>query len=199
MTTKQKFNISDAVANTDAEETSGDSLKRAIKMGEQMASAFREVERCEAALKEAQEAYNKYRLGDLPELLKELKLDMIRLEDGTEIEVDAEIKCSITKAVADQAYAWLRQNNFGGLIKTNVSVDFGKEEKDKADKLAAQLGKKFENVVEKETVHPATLKSFVKEQLEAGALSASELKLFSVYQYSVAKLKLPKEVNHGRK
>jgi hypothetical protein len=132
---------------------------------------------------------------DLPELMHELGLSEVKLEDGTTVRVADEVECSITEANRFAAHAWLRQNGFGGLIKTSVAFQVPREcgAQEMAETILEDL---HEHEIETtadlvERVHPATLKAFVKEQLAEGR-SVPE-NLFSIFPYSKAKIALPKK------
>ena len=68
-----------------------------------------------------------------------------------------------------------------------------KGEYDEADKLIGLLNKNFKNIPyeEKSTVHPGTLKAFAKERYSLGETLPEEY--FSIYEASIAKVKLGKE------
>jgi hypothetical protein len=66
----------------------------------------------------------------------------------------------------EKFYKWLRENNFGSLIRTEVVAQFGMGEDKKAVALTLSLLKRKYDVIQKQSVHPSTLKAFVKEQLE---------------------------------
>jgi len=166
------------------------SLERAVQMGELMDAADAEVTRLTEELKTAKTRYNDIALESLPQLLKELGLESIKLKSGVKIEVIGGLSCSITKAKHETAMKWLTDNDFGGIIKTQVIVAFPREEQEDAEEFAARAAEEHDGVTYKAAVHPATLKSFVKEQLEAG--TKLPLELFSVYEYDVAKLTRPR-------
>ena len=79
------------------------------------------------------------------------------------------------------------------LIKNDVKVSFAKGEYDEADKLIEVLNKNFKNIPydEKSSVHAGTLKAFAKERYSLGETLPEEY--FSVYEASIAKVKLGKE------
>lgn len=184
------FNLEDAIAQDTTAPPPKDALKRAILMGELMVQADKEVNRLNDELKIAKARYNKIAMDTLPTLLKELKLAFIGLENGVMIEVKGDLSTSITKVNHDLAMAWLIDNKFGGIIKTNVTVAFSAEEQEAAAEFAEATMLEHDGVIYKAAVHPATLKSFVKEQLAAG--TALPLDLFSVHEYSIAKLTQPR-------
>lgn len=68
----------------------------------------------------------------LPEALEEMNLQKFTLTDGSEIAVKPIYAASIPKDRKDEAYAWLRENDYGDLVKNNVTVTFGRGEDEKA-------------------------------------------------------------------
>ena len=98
---------------------------------------------------------------------------------------------TISEAKRADAHAWLRAHNFGGLIKTMVAVPFGCGEEAEARALAARIREQeHHDATVNETVHPMTLKAFVREQVEAG--KPLPFDLFGVFPFTRAKLKMPK-------
>lgn len=179
---------SDAEANA---AVTPDKLERAIKLGERMRDAGAEVDRIAVLLDTATKAYNKIAMDELPTLLRELKLKEITLADGSKIAVKKEYNAAITDERRDEALKWLTENKFGGMIKAAVTIEFPSGKEKAAGVFARKMQKEFDEVTLKAGVHAATLKAFVKEQLEAGA-KKFPLKLFGVHEYFVAKLTQPK-------
>lgn len=167
-------------------------LTRAIRLGELLVEQQAQVKALTAALAEAKERAIQTEQEDLPELMRELELEGFSLKDGTKIELSDDLSCAITEANRNLAHRWLDENGFGGLIKTVVSVDFNREDRE----LALELAKNLQEIHAlatnmKESVHSGTLKSFVREELEKGNVVPFDL--FSVHPYSKAKVKLPKK------
>lgn len=169
-----------------APQEAGASLERIVALARLLRQHQVTVETLTDELTDAKEALRKVEQEDLPELMRELGLELMRLEDGSTVEVVNEVQCAITEAHRPAAHAWLQDNGFGGLIKTEVSVAFGRGEQAAALALAAQIGGTL-----KEAVHASTLKAFVKEQMEAGTKVPFDL--FSVFPYAKAKLKAAKK------
>ena len=115
------------------------------------------------------------------------------LEDGSQISVKDDLFCSIPEEKRAGALKWLEENGHSGLIKHDVKVSFAKGEYDEADKLIEVLNKNFKDIPydERSTVHAGTLKTFAKERYSLGETLPEEY--FSVYEASVAKVKLGKE------
>lgn len=129
----------------------------------------------------------------LPEGLKNLGIRSLTLTSGAEINLVDVISASITDENRPQAHAWLRKEGHGDIIKNNVTVSFGKGEDQYADRLQQELLRmrddgelKFGDVIQKEAVHPSTLKAFVKQQVQDGNEFPGEL--FKLYTGHAVKM-----------
>jgi len=171
-------------------------LERLVELASLMVEQKERVDTYTKLLADAKDAFRRTETEDLPELMREVGLGAVLLLDGTSVAVTDEVDCGITEARKPDAHRWLIDNGFGGLIKTGVSLDFERGNQEAATEFCEQvvelIGRTPEIV---ERVHPATLKSFVKEQLEKGI--AVPFDLFGVRPYSKAKITPPK--TKGRK
>lgn len=168
-------------------------IQRLRVLGELFMRQSVAVAQAQLALKAAQEAFEKTEREDLPLLMQEIGMSSFKLEDGTSIEISQEIQCSIKEENRAQAHRWLVDHDFGGLIKTQVVTEFGRGEIEQAAQYQKLVVERFPEHVPmvKDSVHPSTLKSFVKEQVQGeGADFPKEL--FSVYEFNRAKITLPK-------
>ena len=161
-------------------------LERVVKLANLLVEQQGKVQDLEAQLKEAKANALRTEREDLPELMAECGLKSFTLEDGSSVQVKEEVEAAITELTRDRAMAWLTDNDFGGLIKTSVTVLFDRGEHEAARELALHLQSDYGRAEMKEVVHPATLKSFVKEQLAAG--EPLPLDVFNVRPFNVAKI-----------
>tara|TARA_R110002072_G_scaffold160603_1_gene311838 strand:- start:301 stop:876 length:576 start_codon:yes stop_codon:yes gene_type:complete len=115
----------------------------------------------------------------LPEALEEMNLQKFTLTDGSEIAVKPIYAASIPKDRKDEAYAWLRENDYGDLVKNNVTVTFGRGEDEKAVEFQGLAQKNGFDPIQLEKVEPMTLKGWLRERVEAG--DAIPLDLFGAY------------------
>lgn len=163
-------------------------LQRLVELGDLMVAQEKEVARLTKELAAAKKLHLKTSTEILPDLMSEIGVDEIKLSDGSRITCTAEVDCAITESTREGAMSWLINNGFGGLIKTTVTLEFGSGEREAANELAQELAAEYENSVTlKEVVHPQTLKSFVREQMAAGA--AIPMDTFNVRPYNIVKLK----------
>lgn len=166
-------------------------LKRIVELATLMVAQQRRVEDLKRDLETAQRDLARIETEDLPELMSEVGLNSVTLDDGSVIEVKQDVQCGISEERRNAAHAWLIEHGFGGLIKTEVVVAFGRGEKEAAEEFSAEVVQLTGHTpAVKEAVHASTLKAFVKEQLEAGV--AIPFDLFGIHPYNKAKLKAAK-------
>lgn len=122
----------------------------------------------------------------IPDLLQEAGVSMIKILDGSTVEVKPSIKAAITVDNAEKAYSWLREKGHGDLIKNTLTASFTKEEDAKASELMKVFEEKGYSYQRKEKVEPMTLKKFVQEQIEDG--KEMPMDLFSVYITNITKI-----------
>jgi hypothetical protein len=113
-------------------------------------------------------------------------VSLIKLKDGSAVEVKPFYGARIPLSKVDDAFTWLRENGHGDLIKNNVMLTFGRNQDNEAKSLVADLREKGHNVKQAEKVEPMTLKAFVKEQIQDGKNVPADL--FGVYVASKTKI-----------
>jgi hypothetical protein len=137
----------------------------------------------------------------LPDLMIQLGVSSFKLTDGSSLVIKKFYQASISEEKRLEAFGWLRDHNHDDLIKHEIKAIFGKGEDKVSRKLVETLIAKKINFTDKESVHPSTLKAFVKEQVESQAerLANDEtaepfpMETFSVYVGNIAKIELPKK------
>lgn len=137
----------------------------------------------------AEEAMKKVLREEIPELMAEIGMSEVRTEDGMLVSVEGKVNCAIKAADKPEAFAWLREHDYDGLIKSKISVEFGKGE-DESAKAAVEALAEIDIIAGVEdAIHPATLKSWAKERVEAGdSLPAC----FAIHEFKEAKITVPK-------
>jgi hypothetical protein len=132
------------------------------------ANLEQEIKKLEEALKEQKTALFKITDEQLPEALEEMNLQKFTLKDGSEISVKPIYAASIPKDRRAEAFAWLRDHQFGDLVKNNVSVTFGRGEDEMAKDFVGLCSSQGFVPNQLEKVEPMTLKAWLREQVEAG-------------------------------
>ncbi len=141
----------------------------------------------EAALKLAKEKARILREETIPNAMLELGITRLDLDGGQTLTMTQEVYASIPADQTTAAFEWLNKNGHGGLIKTEVKTLYGKGERKLAEKLAIQLCNKGLNTTFNESVHPQTLKAFLKEQIREG--KKCPLDLFGARPVMTTKIK----------
>jgi hypothetical protein len=140
----------------------------------------------EEQLKKLQEAETLLSEQTIPNLMQQAGIAMLKLADGSSVEVKPFYAARIPSTKVQEAFDWLRDNGFGDLIKNNVTLTFGRAEDQEAKVLVDELKKKGHNVNQTEKVEPMTLKAFVKEQIQMGRNVPADL--FGVYVANKTKI-----------
>ena len=128
----------------------------------------KEVSALEDQLKKKKEQELKLSEQDIPNLMQKAGAASIKLTDGTAVEIKPYYGARIPASRTEEAFDWLRENNFADLIKNNVTLTFGRNEDNMAKSLVDDLRNKGHNVKQAEKVEPMTLKAFVREQISEG-------------------------------
>ena len=165
-------------------------VQRAVEMGNSMLKAEAEVNRLTELLAKAKEAYSKLEMGDLPDLMREIGMTMFKMPDGSVFELVEDIQCGISEERRAAAHKWLVDHEYSGLIKTELKMTFGTDEADKANEIQHLIEEQGGVAERKEAIHPARLKSFVKEQLAAGV--DIPFATFGIHPFDRVKYKQPK-------
>lgn len=164
-----------------------DGLSRVSSLVRQQFALEQRVLDIEEELRKTKEDLRKVSEEYLPSALREQGLKELRMEDGSFVSISPFYSASIPKDRTIEAFDWLRQNEFGDLVKNTVSASFGRGSDEKAQALLMDLERQGMDVSQKQWVEPMTLKAFVKEQVEKGSELPTEL--FGVYIGQKAKIR----------
>jgi len=161
-------------------------LERVQKLAKLLVEKQAVVKRLDDELKAHKKELLSLEREDLPALMEELGLKDFTLSTGEKIAVVKDVEAAITEKTRYGALRWLLANNFGGLIKTVVSIEFGRGDRNKAEAVREEIAAHYDDVELLEKVHPSTLKAFVKERMAAGEPVPADL--FNVRPFSKAKI-----------
>ncbi len=126
----------------------------------------------------------------IPTAMSEVGMQKFTLENGVTVSVDKGVYASISKKNEPNAYKWLRETGNEDIIKNEIKVRFGAGEDSLAEQLEATLNDEFGIAYDqKASVHPGTLKAFVREELAEGSDIPHDL--FGIFEFKVAKLSKP--------
>lgn len=162
------------------------SLKDLMDLAHAMIEQDDVIDGLDAQLKAAKEVKRMLQEESIPMAMKELEIESFTLDTGEKLKVSQEVYASIPADRKMEAYAWLDDNGFGGLLKLSLSLQYGKGEKDEAVQLFKELSGRGLVPDLEEGVHAQTLKAFLKEQIAAGTVLP--LDLFGARPVFVAKI-----------
>ena len=150
------------------ESIAGSGLRSIAEIARAVRDKEAQVNQLEQTLKAEKKALLKLTDEDLPAMLQEIGLNSFELDDGSKIEVRPQYGAHIKIDNREQAFEWLRVNDFGDLIKNTVSCDFGRGEDDMASNFCDFAEQQGFLAKQKTEIHPATLKAWVRERVENG-------------------------------
>jgi len=179
------------------EAPSDDQMSRLATMIKELYDAELEVLRCEKALKDAKKTHTLISEKTIPNHMESIGLAEFKTKSGTKIKVESKVSAKPSKDNMPRVIEWLIKNKHEGLIKRTLSMLFGVKEKERADKVKAQLMKDRLPVRETMKVETSTLSAWVRKWLEEG--NDLPMKMFGVYDKRVAKIVegKPKDVFDG--
>lgn len=137
-------------------------------------------------LKQLEKTSREYSDQHIPQAMAEAGVSKFTLTDGTQVHCVPFYNVSINKDNEQIALTWLRENNFGDLIRNQVAVNLGTGHDLQAQRLLDYLYNEKFAFSAKETIHPQTLKAWGKEQLEKGKALPTDL--FNLFVGQTTKL-----------
>lgn len=159
------------------------------KLAEKQHAAQIKVDKIEAELKTANEELKELCEKLLPDAMDRAGLTTYGTTTGISVEVQEKIRASLAVENRPKGFAWLEENGFGGIIKSNVVVAFKRDELEEATELVDRIRSEEQRPANLDRkVEPATLTAFVKEQLEQG--KELPLDIFGVFRQRIAKVEI---------
>ena len=122
----------------------------------------------EALLTELHEQERQMREVGLPALMQEFGLHTATLADGTTLAMDTSVHAKLSEKQKPAAYAWLREHGYDEVIKSQLTLRFGKGEDAHLQRtcdLLAEAGTPYDV---RNDVHPQTYKALIRELLREG-------------------------------
>lgn len=172
---------------------SDQSMSSLTTAGQALYDAEQKVLNLEARLKEAKKARDAIAMSSIPDLMAEMGIEEIKMTGGRKVEVKEVL--SVTPKAADRPKVMeaVVEQGAGALIKTTVSVPFGRGEDEKVKALLTLLQDQGHQAKCDTKIEPSTLKKHVRERLESGL--PVDQTLFGVRQFNIAKFSegAPKE------
>lgn len=154
-------------------------------MAQRMSGLENEINRLQEILKQKKQDLKMLAEQDLPDLMQELNIKNFTLSNGAKVEVKDVIQASIPSqgaidrakdedakqgliALQQQCFDWLRENNLGDLIKSNVEVQFGRDEDEACNEFTEELRARKLYYKRAVGVHPQSLNATFRERLSEG-------------------------------
>lgn len=155
-----------------------------------------EIKQLEEALKQKKQNLKTLAEQDLPDLMQELNIKNFTLSNGAKVEVKDVISASVPsqgaidrvkdedereamRMLQQQCFGWLRENGLGDLIKSNVEVQFGRNEDDACNEFTEELRERKLYYKRAVGVHPSSLNATFKERMGEG--KDVPVEMFRVY------------------
>ena len=168
----EKPTFEDLIGTTDVQEWTNDvtdgELNTVSTLANKQLTLATEVAELEANLKAKKEELRLTSEQELPDAMQAAGLTQITLSSGEKIDINEFYNAHISKANQEKAYDWLVSNGHEGLIKNEVLLKFGREENEVVEQTVSALQSRGLSPEVRQSVHPSTLKAFVKEQLTQG-------------------------------
>lgn len=147
----------EAVAN---EAPAQDSLQRLNTLVNKYKEQQETIERLEEQLSQAKTAFFKTAKEDIPNLLMQNGLSEIKLPSGEKVSVKMEVVPTITNM--EEFAQFLTERGEGSILKTQMEL--GKLDPSIVNSIRKMLVEKLDLYPDiKQTVHPMTLKKYIKE------------------------------------
>ena len=178
------------------------SLGAITEMGQEMFNLQKEINELNDLLKQKKQSLMKLAEQDLPDLMQELNVKDFTLNNGAKCEIEDITSGSIPSTSAiirakgddrseleirqQRCFDWLRANNAGSLIKSNVEVQFGRDEDQACNNFTEELRERNLFYRRAVGVHHGSLNSFIRERLADGKDVPHDL--FKLYVGRRAKL-----------
>ena len=159
----------------DASSVPEDNMGKIGAVATDIAETENEIANLKEQLKKKEDYRTKLSEEVLPSLFSEVGLSELKLSDGRKIKVSEYYRAAIKVENREAAYAWMRNNGFGDLVKNQVTCSFGRNEDEKASSLISDLSEKGLEPAQREWVESSTLRAFVREQYEKGVDLPMEL------------------------
>jgi hypothetical protein len=167
-------------------ETPTDSLERLTNLAAELNDAEDQAMLIEEELKAAKERVRELSEREIPELMADVGMETFVTKEGLKISVREKIHASIPKTRIEEAVAWLERNGHGGMIKSEVTAAFGREDRDLAQELLERIRGEGMTAKETATVHPQTLMKLLND-LDAEDVEFP-MDVFGAYRRRVAKV-----------
>lgn len=180
-----EFDLGGASAPSDKMDALNAALEEAVALEQA-------VVQMEEDLKAVKKSLNALKCSRIPDLMGELQMDEVSFR-GWKVKIDDFVSGSLPKDGDrhERAIQWLEDHGAGGLIKTDLTLAFGKSQHNEALDLAGRLEAEGLAPSVKTGVHAQTLHAFARERIRNG--DPLDIDLLGLYVGKVAKMSLVKK------
>jgi len=147
---------------------SQDSVKSISDKCNQFNTLKKQIEKDEESLSLLKQKARDMEERIIPEMMQEAGVSLLKLSDGSTVEVKPFYAAKIPESRVEEAFSWLRGKGFEDIIKNTVTASFNRGQDNEVSELIKVCEEHGFNYNKKEKVEPMTLKAFVKEQVEGG-------------------------------
>jgi hypothetical protein len=182
--------MAEADPYADFKSPSGNLMITLRSLADDLAAADALVKKLELELDMANQKRRSIAEKDIPEATDGME-GKINLGDGRMLELKEVIRSSIAKEKRIPAIDWLDKNGHGKLVKRQITFEFKKGDEAKADRFSELVSEYVKNtpsvvMTRNDTVHHATLNSWVCERLKEG--DTIPFDVFGIFRQRTAKL-----------
>lgn len=165
------------------QQTSGDSLKMLTKEAENVVELTARIKTGTELLKNLKKEVEESTRVTIPELMDEVGISSLELRGGKKLTLKPFVEATIPakgsvdrcrdederenlKTRREEGFEWLENNEGGALITNVIQIPIPKGDEEALEDLKLLLEHHDVDFTYDKTVHPATLKKFIKEKLE---------------------------------
>jgi hypothetical protein len=144
-----------------------DLLRQLISGAEQLRELIKERDHAEAVLKELNAKVFKLQNEQLPALFDSAGIKEIGLADGKRLQRSEEIYASCAKDRQPLLAQWCEDHGYESIVRGQYTVPVAKGDVDTASRVSDALRRLSVKYAYDRSVHPSTLRAFVKERVRA--------------------------------
>ena len=126
----------------------------------------KKISTAEDELKKLKEVETTLSEQTIPNLMQQAGISMLKLADGSSVEVKPFFSARIPTSKSVEAFEWLRDQGHVDLSKNQITLEFGMRQDNEAKALLDELKQRGLAVQQKTSVHPSSLRGFVREQIQ---------------------------------
>ena len=165
-----------------------DKLSKLSKLAQEQYGYAQQLETLEQQMKDTKARLQKLRTETIPDFMDEVGIESFTTPGGGQVKIKPFYQGSIPKDRKEEAFRWLEQHGYEDIIKVGVSFNFGKSEYAEAIELCRMLDELGYSTVPVLTVHPMTLKGWIRSMAEDGV--EFPLDLFGAFIGRVSEIKI---------